>query len=38
MPRYALFLTAIVTLLGVQSASADEKLDSLQLSPSLAIS
>jgi zinc/manganese transport system substrate-binding protein len=27
MPRYALFLTAIVTLLGVQSASADEKLD-----------
>jgi zinc/manganese transport system substrate-binding protein len=27
MPRYALFLTAIVTLLGIQSASADVKLD-----------
>jgi ABC-type Zn uptake system ZnuABC Zn-binding protein ZnuA len=27
MPRYAIFLTVIVTLFGIQSARADEKLD-----------
>jgi zinc/manganese transport system substrate-binding protein len=27
MPRYGIFLTAIVTLFGIQSTRADEKLD-----------